>query len=173
MTIGYSNEYANGVPTFFKYKILKGIDPMLIDYTLAFKTNEDLAAYEEMSPTLTVKIHTIRADNSDRWHGGMKIHHCYHNRTPNRCCFLENECERTQRIQIIFKGMPIIAVNSRGKDVKVGIRTLVIVDGLVMNEEQVETIAKNDGFDSTAKLFEWFENKDFTGKILHWTKLRY
>lgn len=36
----------------------------------------------------------------------------------------------------------------------------------------IEKIAINDGFDSVDDFFSWFKD-DFTGKIIHWTNLKY
>jgi hypothetical protein len=36
----------------------------------------------------------------------------------------------------------------------------------------VEVLARNDGFATVKDFFEWF-SEDYTGKIIHWTELRY
>ena len=36
----------------------------------------------------------------------------------------------------------------------------------------VENIARNDGFDSINEFFDFFD-KDFSGKIIHWTDKKY
>ena len=38
--------------------------------------------------------------------------------------------------------------------------------------DQMETLAIADGFDSIEDFFKYFTN-DFTGKIIHWTDLKY
>ncbi|WP_460670485.1 hypothetical protein [Larkinella ripae] len=48
----------------------------------------------------------------------------------------------------------------------------VSVDGRVLTHDEVDLLAKNDGFDRTTQFFDWF-NTDFAGKIIHWTDLRY
>jgi hypothetical protein len=41
-----------------------------------------------------------------------------------------------------------------------------------LNEDQIKILATNDGFASVEDFFKWFHN-DFSGKIIHWTKLLY
>ena len=38
--------------------------------------------------------------------------------------------------------------------------------------EEIELLAKHDGFNSMEDFFKWFD-KDFKGKIIHWTDFRY
>lgn len=48
----------------------------------------------------------------------------------------------------------------------------IIVDGNPLPLDEMKAIAKNDGFDSLADFLTWF-NKDFTGRIIHWTDKKY
>ena len=48
----------------------------------------------------------------------------------------------------------------------------VIIDGRYLNYDEIKILSLNDGFDSVQQFFKWF-NKDFEGKIIHWTKLKY
>ena len=48
----------------------------------------------------------------------------------------------------------------------------VYIDNRTIAYPKLYKLAINDGFDSIEKFFEWF-NKDFTGKIIHWTNLKY
>jgi hypothetical protein len=43
---------------------------------------------------------------------------------------------------------------------------------LVSGTYTLEPLATNDGFDTVDEFFQWF-NEDFTGKIIHWTDLKY
>jgi hypothetical protein len=36
----------------------------------------------------------------------------------------------------------------------------------------LEVIARHDGFDSVNDFLDWF-SEDFTGKLIHWTDLKY
>jgi hypothetical protein len=47
-----------------------------------------------------------------------------------------------------------------------------MVDGRVITPEKIDELARNDGFDSTDQFFCYFD-KDFSGRIIHWTNTRY
>lgn len=116
------------------------------------------------------KKHTIREDKHDRWRKGRKIHMATGVRTKNYQQFAEKTCTGTQDISI------------RYSDDKQLVR--VIIDdhffGTALFDHgkvfcflmRLENLVRNDGFDSVEDFFEWF-NKDFDGKIIHWTNLRY
>lgn len=116
------------------------------------------------------KIHTIREDPHGRWNAGRHIHFATGVRTKHYNCFMESECVSVQAIQIH---------HYRDENVKSAVD--VIVDGdliyslygtAVINDERMEQLAKNDGFDSVADFFKFF-NKDFQGRIIHWTDFKY
>jgi hypothetical protein len=48
----------------------------------------------------------------------------------------------------------------------------VWIDNKKLNSIEIFELAKNDGFDSIEDFFNYF-NQDFTGKIIHWTNLKY
>ena len=79
---------------------------------------------------------------------------------------MEGQCTDTQRIQIVRKR------RSRPSDF------IIYVDGKELHIEQRLILAKNDGFclpngePSLINFGLWF-NKDFDGKIIHWTDFKY
>lgn len=105
------------------------------------------------------KLHTIRRGH--RWKAGMKIHAVIHNRTANRFQFAPTfQCLSVQDIIIQHTGhspnYPLVMVHN-GKN--------------LMNPlgyQEMEKLARNDGFDSIDHFFEYF-NEDFEGQIIHWT----
>lgn len=111
------------------------------------------------------KKHTIREDKHNRWRESMIIHFATGVRTKAYNCFAKGICNGVQTIEIKYKN-------------EMCVWPTIIIDGSTFNvgdKEQWEimrTLAKNDGFDSFYDFCIWF-NKDFTGKIIHWTKLRY
>lgn len=165
MTLGYSQQFKDGTPSYFMEKILIGL--MGSRFTLEPVLASDVEAEQYFEP----KIHSIREDRHNRWFAGRDIHHVYNARRSGRICFLKNKCISTQRI-IIKTEVSIIGVDSNGRDVKMGTQPLVMVDGRTMSARQVEAIAINDGFPSVQAFFSWF-NRDFSGIIIHWTKHRY
>jgi len=101
-----------------------------------------------------IKIHTIRLDKHDRWKTGIKIHFATGARSGNYNCFKEGACIDTQKIKI------------KGRR--------VFIDHVDCTWEEVEVLAKNDGFDSLDDFWAWFDKySPFNGKIIHWTKFLY
>ncbi len=49
---------------------------------------------------------------------------------------------------------------------------VVLVDDRKLKIEEVNQLAINDGFNSVDDFFQYF-NTDFTGKLIHWTDLKY
>lgn len=109
------------------------------------------------------KIHTIREDSPDRWGAGQLIHFATGSQTKNYNCFKEGQCISTERVFMTFDYM---------LHVSIGLRELY------MPEKKI--LANNDGFKDLKEFEDWFypiiaksEKKCFSGKIIHWTDLRY
>jgi len=102
------------------------------------------------------KIHTIRVDKNNRWSMGRKIHFTINVRTKNQEVFEVRRCESTQKIKIEYLNNWIT----------------VYIEGKLLSEKEIKQLALNDGFETMKDFRKWF-NKDFDGKIIHWTDLRY
>lgn len=127
-------------------------------YNLTWTTMPD-GTKESSSWRSMPKLHTIREDSSNRWRAGMDIHFVINNRTKNRFQFAPVvNCVSIQNIEI--------------KYFKTFVYPEVIIDGKMMSYLALGDVAINDGFDSVDDFFAYF-NKDFKGKIIHWTDLRY
>ena len=117
------------------------------------------------------KKHTIRVDEHDRWRKGRRINHCHGVRTKCFDNFYNNDCNGIQTIEIIwyrstfFLSKVIVYVDCN----KIGYFYPERID---LTDKKVIELALNDGFDSVVDFFKWFD-KDFEGKIIHWTDLRY
>lgn len=116
------------------------------------------------------KKHTIRKDEKNKWKKGNDIHFVINNRTKNRFQFAPViPCTGTQKIEI--KHLSIL-------NHPIDIQPMVWIDGYLFYDpaigydKGIEKLAINDGFDSVANFFDWF-SEDFTGKIIHWTNLKY
>jgi len=106
---------------------------------------------------LRIKIHTIREDKTDRWHEGRPIQFWYgnpRNVKKNPFHFKDGFCHSIQKIEIKKK---CVYIDDRE---------------LKLPSDKVELLANQDGFDSLQEFFEWFD-KDFVGKIIHWTDFKY
>jgi len=106
---------------------------------------------------LGIKIHTIREDKTERWYTGRTIHFWFgnpRNIKNNPYQFRKGICILTQKIEIKNK---CIYIDNRE---------------LKLCSDKVELLAIQDGFDSGQEFFEWFD-KDFSGKLIHWTDYKY
>lgn len=159
MTLSFTT-FINGKPNYFIEKIWEGIpekdidlyDLIVMDYRIRFGQEWEGKNFVHHNP----KIHTIREDTKNRWGAGCDIHFVINNRTPNRFQFAPViKCVSVQTIAIryTFSPSPIILID----------------DELVCDVKQ---LAINDGFDSVEDFFAYF-NKDFTGKLINWTDLKY
>ena len=169
-TIGFSVKFPWGEETHFVPKIWEGI----IEYglfpqwaslpylLLAEGKNLDYIFKKEgISP----KIHTIREDKADLWKPGRKIHPVVFNRTKNRFQFAPVlECKSVQGIEIEY-------IND-GNDVIITIDGKYFFNSLSGINKGIDELATNDGFLSPLYFFMFF-NKDFTGKIIHFTDFEY
>lgn len=156
MVLGFKTEI-NGKHTFFVQKILSSFGGGI------FKP----------------KLHTIRKGN--RWKAGKTIHFATGQRTKNYQCFHVAKCVSVQSIEIIdCDNIPPSQYNNQ---VHVVSREfggvyfynafMIKVDGRALTVDEIITLAHNDGFDSTKGFYEWFEFKEFSGQLIHWTDLRY
>ena len=103
------------------------------------------------------KIHTIREDKTNRWKEGRIIQFWSgnpRNVKNNPYYFMERQCISTQKIEIKNK---CIYIDNRE---------------LKLCSDKVELLVIQDGFDTVQELFEWFD-KDFSGKLIHWTDYKY
>jgi hypothetical protein len=114
------------------------------------------------------KIHTFRSDL--RWKKGMDIHFVIKGRTKDRTQFLPvTSCSGTEKIEILY---------SEDKNhVSIFIEGILYWNGYVndeqnLKEEEIITLANNDGFENPLDFFQWF-NQDWKGIIIHWTPFRY
>jgi len=108
-----------------------------------------------------IKKHTIRIDKHNRWKPGMTMHMATGVRTKKYKQFSKKKCTGVQQIRIVhFNGdrweKPFVNIS---------------VDNKLLSQIQIEILAKNDGFKDVESFFKWF-NKDFTGKLIHWTNLK-
>lgn len=162
MIVGYKEKFPWGDPTDFEKKILASQIP-------------NTAELLEVVP----KIHTIRKDESDRWHRArqnfLKIHHTVHVRQKTQRTFWINECTGIQDMEITWEEcdpmmvriLPVI--NSPEWHGRI---PRVYIDSIEIGLDMILQLAKNDGFNSTTDFFRWF-HEDFAGKIIHWTDFRY
>lgn len=174
MNLGFMTKWANGEPTYFVEKIWAGLRKEnlstrseQISYSKNLKKFIYLGGFEP-------KIHTIREDKKDRWKVGNKIHFVINNRQPNRFQFAPViECTGIQYIRIrYFDNYPIVYIGDTMNGCMPFYWENKDDDEDGYGVEQMKDLALNDGFASLDDFFKYFD-KDFTGKIIHWTNKRY
>lgn len=131
---------------------------------------------------LAPKLHTIRKDQYNRWKPGMMID--FYINARRKCAFRfapRVPVKSLQKITFTWKDSTSFS-HFLGTAID---RVCVIeVDGrfygdayfyqgkLVSGTYTLEPLATNDGFDTVQEFFDWF-HEDFSGKIIHWTDLKY
>ncbi len=166
MILGFKTHFdkAKKEPTYFMEKIL-------VPYTPLAAMTLDLSG-----KSFKAKLHSIRKGN--RWKAGNSIQmangvrtHKYHQ--FNRGIPELEKCVSVQRIHIKHYDGEGIHISIDHKMFFYGkiINGSIIPDNDLYNRN-IQTLSKNDGFDSPEEFFWWF-NKDFTGDIIHWTDLKY
>lgn len=150
-----------GRPTNFPEKIWES----LLQNNVWMNTDEFIEFGMENLPknykigTHHFKPHTIRQDLNDRWSVGMNIHFYTNARQKNMKQFAPVvKVKSIQKIHIHYSE----AFDHR----------YASVDGRQLQNHELRQLALNDGFDSLKSFFAYF-NKDFTGKLIHWTDLKY
>lgn len=171
MTLAFST-HINHAPTFFVEKIRLG----LLDKNLTtveesnkyFPSDPDIYRMQMTMAGETPKLHTIREDKSDRWKAGNDIHMVVNNRTPKRFQFAPVvKCVSTQYFGIQH------SISNPGI-VRIFIDGDIFYEGPEWNiyHRPMTMLAVQDGFAGVREFFEYFK-KDFRGKIIHWTDLKY
>jgi hypothetical protein len=101
-----------------------------------------------------IKLHTIRADKHSRWKVGMMIHFWVGNprNTRSKLKPYRFGIGRVETIQSV----EIYPAKDR-----------LIRNGRTLSQEELQEIAKADGFESWQQMKQFF-SKDFFGKIIVW-----
>ena len=146
-----------GKPTNFVEKIWKSFPNQPLTEELVnvvYSGNFEFNVYNRVKP----KKHTIRYD----WRRiNMPIHYYINSRKPDMMKFFpEKPCVFIQ---------DIVIKHTDNQGVRL-VTPEVYIHGVMFTD--VERLATNDGFDNVEDFFMYF-NSNFTGKIIHWTNLKY
>jgi hypothetical protein len=113
---------------------------------------------------LKPKKHTIRTDEKNRWKVGINIDFFIGVRTKNMFRFAPKlKVKSIQKIEITYNEVVCEKYCSE---------PAIFIDNKPLNIFQIQDLAVNDGFADESEFCHWF-NEDFTGKIIHWTDLKY
>lgn len=170
------------IPTYFREKILAGtgicavVGTTLIDSITLQRMNTNLI---QLKP----KLHTMREDKHDRWRAGMSIQMVY--RGPkysikdqfNKDIQELSTCVSTQSIILYFSeyagDSKLVSIYIDSRLYWVGQVTKTAANSCSPEDRQlIEQLAMNDGFESSIDFFRWFK-KEWSGKLIHWTDLKY
>jgi hypothetical protein len=156
-----------GKPTKFVEKILKNFIQTEFFYTnnesMQMGGNLDIHYCLDCRP----KLHTIREDKNNRWKPGTMIDFFINARQKNMFRFAPKiPVVSEQKIEINWFCKKEYEPFYWWKNVT------ICVDDVYLSCEQCIELAQNDGFDTIEDFFNYF-NKNYKGKIIHWTDLRY
>ena len=170
----FKDRFSNNTPTLFIPKIWSGIlkfydevdfveheNPFLSYYIYHINAGKKSELVKSLFPpyqdirNFIPKVTTIREDKNDFWKPQRLIHMQVFNRSKN-----------------MFRFMPILRVKSIQKIEILSSRQLILVDGKGLALPEMKKLMNNDGFDNATQFWGWF-SKDFKGKIIHWTDLKY
>jgi len=175
MQIHFTKQFPWGDPSYFVEKIWSGfsLNDFLWDQrngcwsTERFKENFPYD-YDWFPIFMNVKpkIQTIREDKNNRWKSGKNLHFeqwigkpynskCYHFAPVIPCMSVQN-------IEIEYQGL-----KQNGNVIPA-----IKIDGEYLVKNEFYRLAQNDGFDTESDFFKWFD-KDYKGKIIHWTDCWY
>jgi hypothetical protein len=175
-------------PTYFREKILAGVHPNLA----AVGSEKYPITYPRTILLLPEpKLHTFREDKYDRWRAGMSIQMVYrgpkysikdHFNMGDDLAGLQ-KCKSIQKVEIKWRHEKALCTRMTDKSI-----FIMKIDGKDFFETTIHKgvqflrfgpkgqlmaqLISNDGFSNINWFFRYFK-KDFTGKIIHWTDLRY
>ncbi|MEO6176960.1 MAG: hypothetical protein ABIP27_17535 [Flavobacterium circumlabens] len=174
MILGFSTQI-NGKETFFVEKIWQSFpDEFSIDNFDDFQWDKHYN-FNVDAVDFTPKLHTIRLDKNDHWKKGRKIDFIINVRKKNMLRFAPVlPVVSTQKVEIKWyfnPGTNICRIEIDNKGFAVAMWH-VGFDKNPTYSPQLLAFVQNDGFDSVEDFFNYFD-KDFLGKIIHWTDLKY
>lgn len=166
MTLKYPKNWSDKMgalkhtPTHFVEKIWKSLPNEPIDENFAQVFHTDHFNGREYK-AVAAKKHGIVADVHNKWYAGRAIH--FH---------LQVSHDKVMQFAPVKQATAVQRIEIKYTD----------PDGFKLPEPNVfidgswffgyDALAKNEGFPSVAAFFKKY-NKDFTGKIVHWTNLKY
>lgn len=165
-------------PNYFIEKIWAGLD--VDDATYEQWMGEDGILDREMGDTLSIgypeyhtpKIHAIYRDLDETFTAGVNLKILSGRIDKLIQVVPDMKCISVQTIEVKFHPEIRKYQTFRGLIDGEWVKSDVFVDGKWINGEVIERLAINEGFDSVEHFFRYF-NRDYTGKIIHWTDKKY
>ncbi|OWP80067.1 hypothetical protein BWK63_13030 [Flavobacterium covae] len=162
------NTTINGKPNYFIERIHKSfrLKEVYMVAGLCPQTHYPVGYNFRAKDILPPKIHTIRKDIENLWNKGVIIEFWvgdFFKFAP------ENPVISTQKI--VIRHIPLTISKGELRPV-VWIDDKLYFDMAGINHPQMLELAQNDGFDTIEDFFKYFD-KDYDGKIIHWTTKKY
>ncbi|WP_269222028.1 hypothetical protein [Flavobacterium sp. IMCC34518] len=161
----------NSKPTYFIEKIWLGLLRSHLNLIGYHRFRNEAAINNvidqwDIPDSIYPKFNTIRDDKNNRWKVGTIIDFFINCRQPNMFRFAPVlPVVSTQKILITY-------TKTKKAMVFIDDKCFYMQDFSLESNNKMLHLAHNDGFDTIEDFFDYF-NKDFTGKIIHWTDLRY
>ena len=122
-----------------------------------------------------IKLHTMREDIHKRWKAGRTIQFCTGVRTKQFKQHLEKPCTSIQEVEMKLE---------KGADLYSLFSVNIFIDGKLHNPLLNQEFARNDGFKDERDFMKWFffekrkgkwkqVRTKWTGRLIHWTDLKY
>lgn len=143
MNITVTREYPWGGVTNFQAKVLAFFN---------------VSPYNE---SFRPKKHTMYDGVNQRWEEDKWIHFISNLKKINYVCWFKAKCTGTQNIQIHWSE----------NNIKYGLPN-IFIDGRRLKEGDIADLILNEGFGSLGDFLSFY-NKDFDGKLIHWSDVRY
>lgn len=116
------------------------------------------------------KVHTIREDKRSRWEPLKPIHFATGARTKEYEQFHVGVCTGVQDFELKYTdARGVVKVYIDGRHFGTWHR---FMPQNSVNPEGILQLAVHDGFEGVKEFLNWFK-RNFKGKIIHWTELRY
>lgn len=170
----------NSKPTNFVEKIWKCLKEEL-SIELHQKFSEKLSAEEQTKPykmdgeiytKVLPKLHTIREDPADKWIKSEEITFVIKDGMESEPEIFAPNAFVVNTQKIAIEWLPGKSENDITKPV-VWIDDKIFFDAYFnFGRAQMRWLANNDGFEDIDGFFNYFK-ENFTGKIIHWTELKY
>lgn len=162
-------EGIGGKPTNFAEKIIKSLDgskhinphdfKYLMDWMVVHK-KFSFKYYLNLPESYKGKIHTMREDKIGKWNEGDKIDMMMNDGLKEMFRFLPT--------------VPCLGIETCKIEYFMGCGNYpnVYVGGRLLSNKEFEKFIVNDGFDNAEQFCQYFD-KDWKGKIIHWTGYKY
>jgi hypothetical protein len=193
MILPYSHKFNSKLPiigdqpTDFLNKIWRGLivndlanydqyDYLMQGANQKFKDHEEKIFFNDnIKKSNTIKIHTMRKDITDFWQTNKSINSFYFTSRPHMTKIHPTlPVVNIQKIKIVHDLEHVTVIIFSGTEISMMKKIIKVGKNFLMpdHDDSILKMAQNDGFLNLKQFFTFF-NKDWEGKIIHWTNKMY